>query len=342
MKAAVFTKPFNFEIVDMEKPIPQKGEVLLKVMSVGICGSDMGPFNGKDMDRRQPGIIMGHEATGRVEALGEGASLWKIGDRVAINPQIYCGRCFYCQTGAKNLCDNMLLIGSSKRKFLHGAMCEYICLSENQLLKLPDNVSFDEGALLDPVGNAIRVVRRGKVGIGDNVVVIGCGAIGLMILQTAGIAGAANVIAVNRFKKKKEIALDLGANYYVSSDDEEKALQEINNITKGKGADVVIDAAGFPSTYNFAVNCCKKGGRIVALGYNGTHLEFPLTNLIFKEIQLIGSTGFSEESSMVLDYISNGKIKLGKIITGKFALEDTQKAFEAVNNGNGIKVIINP
>lgn len=342
MKAAIFEKPFKFKLVDIEMPLPCKGEVLIRVMSVGICGSDMGPYAGKDMDRRQPGIIMGHEAAGVVESLGEAAALWNVGDRVAINPQIYCEDCFFCNTGTNNLCDNMLLIGSSKRKFLNGAMCEYICISEKQLLKLPDNVSFDEGALLDPVGNAIRVVRKGNVGIGDNVVVIGCGTIGLMILQTARLAGAAKIIAVSRSDTKKKLALETGADYYVNSDDEKQALNEIQTITNGKGADVVIDAAGFSGTYNFAVGCCKKGGKIVALGYNGTHLEFPITNLIFKEIQLIGSTGFAEESSMVLDYISNGKIKLDKIISNKFPLEQTQIAFESVYNGNEIKVIINP
>lgn len=342
MKAAVFEKPFKFNIVDFDKPSPDKGEVLVKIMSVGICGSDMGPYAGKDLDRRQPGIIMGHEAAGIVEGTGAGVTRWKAGDRVAINPQIYCEECHFCKSGANNLCDNMLLIGSSKRKFLNGAMCQYICISEKQLLKLPDNVSYDEGALLDPVGNAIRVVRKGKIGIGDNVVVIGCGAIGLMILQTSGLAGAAKVIAVSRSESKRKLALEMGADYYISSDDRERAIEDIKALTDGRGADVVIDAAGFCDTYDFAVTCCKKGGKIVALGYNGTHLDFPITNLIFKEIQLIGSTGFAEESPMVLDYISNGKIKLDRIITNKFNLEQVQQAFESVHKGNEIKVIINP
>jgi L-iditol 2-dehydrogenase len=302
----------------------------------------MGPFAGKDIDRRRPGIVMGHEAAGIVEMPGEKVTGWKTGDRVAINPQIYCNDCIYCRTGAYNLCSNMLLIGSSKRKFLHGAMCEYICISEKQLLRLPDNVSYEEGALLDPVGNAIRVTRKGRIEIGANVVVLGCGTIGLLILQTAGIAGAGNVIAVSRSGKKSVLALAAGASHFVDSSNKEKALDEINEYTHGKGADVVIDAAGFDDTYDFAVSCSKKGGRIVALGYNGTHLNFPLTNLIFKEIQLIGSTGFAEESSLALEYLSKGRIRLDKIITNRFPLEKTQNAFEAVYGGDEIKVIIKP
>lgn len=342
MRAAVFMEPYKFSIVQMDKPVPQKGEVLIRIMAAGICGSDIGPFTGKDIERRRPGIIMGHEAAGMVEMAGEGVNGWRPGDRVAINPQIYCNTCIYCRTGKYNLCNNMQLIGSSKRKFLHGAMCEYICISEKQLVRLPDNVSYEKGALLDPVGNAIRVIRRGHVGIGDKVVVLGCGTIGLLILQTAGIAGADKIIAVSRSGIKSALALEAGASHFVDSSNKEKALNEINEYTHGKGADVVIDAAGFTDTYDFAVSCCKKGGRVVALGYNGTQLNFPLTNLIFKEIQLIGSTGFAEESFLALEYLSNGRVKLDKIISKRFPLEKTQNAFEAVNGGNEIKVIIKP
>ncbi len=342
MKAAVFMGPRKFQIADMDMPVPAKGEVLVKIMAAGICGSDMGPYAGKDIERRQPGIIMGHEAAGIVAAVGEDTAIWNIGDRVAINPQIYCGTCWFCKTGKSNLCNNMLLIGSSKRKFLHGAMCEYISISEKQLLRLPGNVGFDEGALLDPIGNAIRAVRKGNVSIGDNVVVVGCGTIGLMILQTAGIAGAANIIAVSRSCGKKVLALETGANHFVDLCEKEKAMEEIYALTEGRGADVVIDAAGFAATYDFAVGCCRKGGKVVALGYNGASLEFPITNLIFKEIQLIGSTGFAEESFMALEYLSKGKITVDKIITGRFPLEETQKAFEAVLGCNEIKVIVKP
>ncbi len=342
MRAAVFMEPYKFEIVQMDKPVPKKREVLVRIMAAGICGSDMGPFTGKDIERRRPGIIMGHEAAGIVEMAGEEADGWRPGDRVAINPQIYCNTCSYCRTGKYNLCNNMQLIGSSKRKFLHGAMCEYICISDKQLIRLPDNVSYEKGALLDPIGNAIRVIRKGNVQIGDNVVVLGCGTIGLLILQTAGIAGADKVIAVSRSGKKSALAMEQGASHFVDSSNKEKALNEINEYTHGEGADVVIDAAGFTDTYDFAVSCCKKRGRVVALGYDGTRLNFPLTNLIFKEIQLIGSTGFAEESSLALEFLSKGRVKLDKIISNRFPLEKTQNAFEAVNGGNEIKVIIKP
>ncbi|RCX08671.1 L-iditol 2-dehydrogenase [Anaerobacterium chartisolvens] len=344
MKCAVFKEPYNFEIVNRDIPLAGKGQVLVKIMAAGICGSDISPYTGRDIQRRQPGIIMGHEAAGIVESVGEGVTAWKKGDRVAVNPQIYCEKCIYCRTGAYNLCDNMFLIGSSKRVFLDGAMCQYLCISDKQLLSLPGNVGYNEGAMLDPAGNAFRVVRCGGVGVGDTVAVMGCGAIGLIAIQTARIAGAGKVIAVSRSDRKLGIAGEVGADVCINSGDAASAERRIKSLTNGKGADVIIDAAGFADTYALAVKSCKKGGAVVALGYGSTHINFPLTELIFKEIRLIGSTGFAAEGEMVLEYLSKGLIKLDKIITGRFPLEDIKKGFDKLiePGGSEIKVIINP
>lgn len=344
MKCAVFRRPYEFEIVDREIPRPSRGEVLIKIMASGICGSDLGPYTGEDIERRQPGIIMGHEAAGIVETVGDGAVLWKKGDRVAVNPQIYCGNCIYCMTGASNLCDHMLLIGSSKRKFLDGAMCQYLCISEKQLLALPDNVGYNEGSMIDPVGNALRIVRQGNVCEGDTVVVIGCGAIGLVVLQTARIAGASRVIAVDRRDYKLEIAEGIGADDCIRFANTVDADVQIKALTNGRGADVVIDAAGSPATYDLAIRVCKKRGTVAALGYTGTHILFPLTEMIFKEIRCIGSTGFAQESEAALEYLSKGRIRLNDIITDLLPLEDIKKGFDKLHNREGrvVKVIIHP
>jgi L-iditol 2-dehydrogenase len=344
MKSAIFKAPREFEIVDRELPVPGRGQVLVKIMASGICGSDMAPYVGKELDRRQPGIVMGHEASGIVESTGEGVVAWKKGDRVAINPQIYCETCRNCRTGNSNLCDNMLLIGSSKRKFLDGAMCQFLCLSEKQLLELPGNVGFNEGSMLDPIGNAIRVVRNGEVGIGDTVLVIGCGAIGLLVVQTARIAGAATVIAVDRVQFKLDLAAKLGADKCVDSSDPAAAEAAIMKFTKGQGADVVINAAGFAETYELAVRTCRKRGTIVALGYVGTHISFPITDMIFKEIRCVGSTGFSQENTMVLEYLSKDMIKVDDIITDTLPLESIKSGFDRLlePGSRAIKVIINP
>lgn len=341
MKCAIFKGPHEFRIIERETPVIDEGKALIKVMASGICGSDVHPYLGEGIERRKPGIVMGHEAAGIVEEAG--TTKFRKGDRVAINPQIYCGECRQCKTASNNLCDNMRMIGSSKSKFLDGAMCQYISLAEDQLFKLPDNVSFEEGSMLDPVGNAFRVVRRGGVGVGDTVVVIGCGTIGLVTIQTARIAGAAKVIAVDISDYKLGIGQTLGADECINSGTM-GAAERILDLTGGAGADVVIEAAGLQQTYELAVSVCKKKGNIVALGYIGRYTNFPIQDLIFKEISLIGSTGYYEESGMVLDYISKGAVRLDKIITHKLPLKEIKKGFDLLLSpkGNAIKVIIKP
>ena len=195
MKAAVFTGPYEFKICDREKPKPGPKEVLIRIRAVGICGSDIHPYMGDGLDRREPGIIMGHEASGDVEEIGSEVTKWKPGDRVAINPQINDETCPMCRKGLPHLCDHSLLIGSSMRGFLDGAMCEYLIMHEKQLYHLPDEVSYDHGTFLDPLGNAIHLINRGGVKLGDVVVIIGAGTIGLLAIQTAKLAGAVKVIA---------------------------------------------------------------------------------------------------------------------------------------------------
>jgi L-iditol 2-dehydrogenase len=198
--------------------------------------------------------------------------------------------------------------------------------------------------MLDPIGNAIRVVRNGEVGIGDTVLVIGCGAIGLLVVQTARIAGAATVIAVDRVQFKLDLAAKLGADKCVDSSDPAAAEAAIMKFTKGQGADVVINAAGFAETYELAVRTCRKRGTIVALGYVGTHISFPITDMIFKEIRCVGSTGFSQENTMVLEYLSKDMIKVDDIITDTLPLESIKSGFDRLlePGSRAIKVIINP
>ena len=242
MKAAVFTGPYEFKICDREKPKPGPKEVLIRIRAVGICGSDIHPYMGDGIDRREPGIIMGHEASGDVEEVGSEVTKWKPGDRVAINPQINDETCSMCRKGLPHLCDHSLLIGSSMRGFLDGAMCEYLIMHEKQLYHLPDEVSYDHGTFLDPLGNAIHLINRGGVKLGDVVVIIGAGTIGLLAIQTAKLAGAVKVIAVDLSDYKLEIAKDVGADICLKSDNPE-FMDKIKAETHGAGPEVVVEAA---------------------------------------------------------------------------------------------------
>lgn len=343
MKAAVFSAPYEFRICERDKPQPGKGEVLVRIRAVGICGSDIHPYMGNGIDRREPGIIMGHEAAGDVEAVGEAVVKWKAGDRVAINPQLNCETCVMCRKGLSHLCDNSLLIGSSMRGFLDGAMCEYLVINEKQLYHLPDEVSYDYGTFLDPLGNAIHLINRGGVKLGDKVVIIGAGTIGLLAVQTAKAAGAVKVIAVDLSDYKLGIASEVGANVCLRSDAPD-FMDRIKEETDGVGPDVVVEAVGISTTYNMAVNMCRKRGTVVALGFTKPLLEIDIQQIVYKELQVLGSTGYAEECEITLEYLRKNTFDLGKIITDKLPLEKVKEGFDLLceKDSRAIKVILNP
>jgi 2-desacetyl-2-hydroxyethyl bacteriochlorophyllide A dehydrogenase len=343
MKCAVFTAPYHFEIREREIPVPKFGEVLVAVKSVGICGSDIHPYQGDGIERRQPGIIMGHEAAGTVSAVGAGVTRWKPGDRVAVNPQISCGGCEMCRQGYYNLCDNMLLIGSSMRRFLDGAMCGYITMGQAQLYALPDSVNFDCGTLLDPLGNAIHLVNRAGVRLGDTVAVIGMGTIGLLAVQTAKLAGAAFVIALDRKERKLQIAKEVGADAVLSMS-EPLVADRLKELTQGRGADIVVESAGVGATYNLAMQTVKKRGTVIGLGFAQPEINFSLQPFVYNEINFLGSTGYASECETTLALLAAGKVKTDRIITHTFPLEEVNEAFQTLCNqgSDAIKVILHP
>lgn len=343
MKAAVFKGPYEFEICEREKPQPGKGEVLIRIRSVGICGSDIHPYRGNGIDRREPGIIMGHEAAGDVEAVGEGVTKWKIGDRVAINPQINCEQCVMCKRGMPHLCDHSLLIGSSMRGFLDGAMCEYLVMQEKQLLHLPDEVSYDHGTFLDPLGNAIHLINRGGVKLGDKVVIIGAGTIGLLAVQTAKLAGAVKVIAVDVSDDKLKTAEEAGADVCLRSDAPD-FMEKVKKETDGIGPDVVVEAVGIDITYNMAFEMCKKRGTVVALGFTKPKLELSVQQIVYKELQVFGSTGYADECETTLEYLRKKMVDIDKVITHRLPLEKVKEGFDLLceKNSKAIKVILHP
>ncbi|MCI9328856.1 zinc-binding dehydrogenase [Schaedlerella sp.] len=343
MKAAIFKAPYEFEICEREIPKPKEHEVLIRIRAVGICGSDIHPYRGNGLDRREPGIIMGHEATGDVAEIGGKVTRWKPGDRVAVNPQINCEFCIMCRKGLPHLCDHPLLIGSSMRGFLDGAMCEYLVMHEKQLYHLPDEVSYDYGTFLDPLGNAIHLINRGGVKLGDKVVITGAGTIGLLAVQTARLAGAVKVIAVDLSDYKLGIAKDVGATCCLKSDDPD-FLEKVKQETDGMGPDVVVEAVGISTTYNLALQMCRKRGTVVALGFTKPELELAIQQIVYKELHVFGSTGYADECGTTLEYLKNNMVDIEKVITHRLPLEKVKEGFDLLcePDSKAIKVILNP
>jgi 2-desacetyl-2-hydroxyethyl bacteriochlorophyllide A dehydrogenase len=343
MKAAVVKGQKWIEIE--ERPIPKINfdQVLIKIGAVGICGSDLHGFMEKDSIARQPGLIIGHEAAGEVVKIGSKVTRVKIGDKVAIDPQCVCGQCVQCKHGWYSVCDKKLVIGSSLRGFLDGAMAEYVAIKQDQLYKLPENMSVVEGAMIEPVSNALHVVNRANIELGDAVVVIGAGTLGLCLLQAAKLAGAGKVVVIDLSGFRLNIAKQLGADVLIKSD-EIDSEEVIKQITMSRGADVVIEAVGIEKTYQMAFALVRKKGRIMFLGNAEEFIKINLFSVIYKELTLMGCSGADWECNAAIEFISSGRFKVQPIITHQLKIEKTQEAFELLMSSlsNAIKVVVIP
>lgn len=345
MKASIYKGNGIFEVEEREIPTPGPDEVLVRVKSVGICGSDMLGYMGKTQNRG-PGLIFGHEAAGIVAGFGENVKNWSIGDRVAIYPGITCGKCEFCRRGIRVMCENGKTLGSSRQGLRHGAMCEYMLMpAENHLFKLADNVSFEEGALADPMGNCFHVMSTAGVKPGDTVAIIGAGSIGLVAIQAAKLKGPKRIIAVDTIAERLALAKEMGADEVINAL-EEDTVNAIKKLTDGKGADVVMNAAGNDISYKNAVYSARKRGTIAAFGYSNPDgfLPIPSEAFLFKELRMFGTGGMNEfEIETMLDCLAEGKIKVAPIITHRFGLNEVTEAFKllAEHPMEAVKVIIN-
>jgi L-iditol 2-dehydrogenase len=343
MKAAVLKRAGEIRIEERPAPKAGPGEVLVRIRASGICGSDIHGFQGKIPDRRPPGIIMGHEAAGEVAEVGAQAGCFKAGDRVAINPLIPCGECYSCRRGWFHLCDASVTLGSAMRVYHDGTMCEYIIVPYRQLHFLPAGVSYPAGAITEPAGNAVHLLDRGVLELGSVIAVFGAGTIGLLVVQAARLAGARKVIAVDINSFRLGRARDFGAEVTVDAR-ERDPVQAIREETDGRGADLAVEAAGFSATYRQCAEAVRKRGKVIALGFAEPEATFPMRSVIYRELSIIGSTGFSHEFETALSLIASGKLDPAPLITHTFPLEEAQKAFETAADpgANAIKVMVIP
>jgi L-iditol 2-dehydrogenase len=344
MKAAVIRGPKTIVIENRPIPEPLGTQVLIKIGAAGICGSDLRGFMEENSKARMPGLIIGHEAAGEVVELGPGATKFRPGDRVAIDPQVVCGGCYPCRNGWISVCDNKKVIGSSLRGFLDGAMAEYAVIHENQLYELPDSLSFIEGATIEPVSNALHAVKRSGIGLGETVVIIGAGTLGLCILQAAKAAGGVKVVVIGSTSRYRlDLAVKLGADLAIMASETDPIL-EIKRITAGRGADVVIDAAGYESTCRQGIEMTRKRGRLVLFGNAEEYIKINLFSSIYKELTLLGSSGANDECVLAMDFLASKRIRIGPIVTHQMRLEDVNEAFTLLLDPKheAVKVVLLP
>jgi L-iditol 2-dehydrogenase len=347
MQALVVLAPNVMEI--QEKPVPEPGpnEVLARVRSTAICGTDAHLIRGDypDFWPLSFPFTPGHEWAGEIVALGPGAEGlgWRVGDRVAGTSHNACGVCQKCVEGRYNICENYGKLGLHQQygHNVQGVYATYAVHNVKCIFRLPDAVSFDEGAVIDPASIALHVARRGNIQAGDTVAVTGAGAVGLLAADGARICGAARVIVVGR-GYRLEKAAELG--FETVDTNAGDPVAAVRSLTGGLGADVVLECAGAPETFSWSMAMLRRGGRCAMVGIPTADVALKCQPLVLDELELVGSRASAGEMRRVIPFVANGQMRVGELITHHFPLTDYEKALATFNDrsSGALKIIVNP
>lgn len=327
MKAAVCTGVGRIEMQDVLKPKPGPGEVLVRIRSVGVCGSDVDGYRGHHPMIGYP-IILGHECSGVIAEVGEGVDAKRVGEPVTVEPFFTCDTCAFCLEGTYNFCADLKIIGHQ----VPGAFAEFMCIPAKFAHFKPESVSFDAAAILEPCSGALHAVRRCRIQSGDTVVILGCGTMGSFSTQHCCNLSA-RVIVVEPIAFKRQAALEFGALAALdpATDD---VVAEVRRLTGGKMADVVIEAVGERETLEQTVGLVKNGGTVMLIGWTGNAADpFDLTNTTFKELTILGTLGFCRDFPISMKLLAAGKVDIERIITHHFGLDQVQQAIEQLEAG---------
>jgi len=336
MKAAVLHKVGELKYEEIPIPKISHGEALIKVKASGICNSDIPRV--KSSGAYSYPIVLGHEFCGVVEkrAAGEDHGDFKTGSRVAVFPLIPCKKCSYCEIGEFAQCDNYSYLGSRT----NGGFSEYVKVPVWNLLRIPDNVEFEDAALTEPVSVGLHAIRRYGVDIGDKIVVYGAGTIGLALVAWAKLHGAGKVVLVDIIKEKLEYAKNLYGFVEVINSKETDPVKELKNRSNNLGFDLAIESAGSSITFEQCIRSVRKFGKVVFMGNIHTDVVLPqatVSGILRNQIFMTGTWNSSfaalpkNEWKTTLDFVSSGQLNVKKLISHRFKLKDCNKAFDTMH-----------
>ena len=340
MKALRWYGRKDLHLEDVPEPYPGPGQLKIKVKKIGICGSDLQEYSagtGMIPPEKRP-LIIGHEFMGQVVEVGEGVQGFQPGDRVTALGYWKCGECYFCRLGQYNLCLKSAFTGMN----VNGCMAEYMVAPAYSFYKVPDSVSDDRAALVEPLSVALHSVRLGKVGLGDSVAIVGEGTIGLSVILSARIAGASKILVVAKHPGRGEVARALGATGVIFLKDG-NPVQALQNLTGGLGTDISFECAGRPGTAQLAVDLARRGGTTVVLGVFHEPSLFHFNSLGFNQKTVIGSPIYVDEARAILAYLADGRLDPDRLITTRVPFKDAvEKGFEyQLNNKEEcVKVLI--
>jgi L-iditol 2-dehydrogenase len=343
MNALLLTQYMQLEMVEMPVPAIGPDDVLVRVRACGICGSDVHGLDGKT-GRRIPPLVMGHEAAGEVVETGANVTDLRPGERVTFDSTVYCGRCFHCIRGEQNLCDNREVLGVSPGPYRrHGAFAEFVSVPRRIMYRLPENLSFEQAAMIEAVSVAVHAVSITPVRLGDTGMVVGTGMIGLLAIQAARHAGCIRVIAVDPDEGRLKLALAAGATDAVNPK-AAGAMEAILDLTGGRGADVAWECVGATGPVGMAIGGVRKGGAVTLVGNVSPQIELPLQSVVSRQIRLQGSCASNGEYPACIEMMSRGAIQVDPLISAVAPLQEGASWFDRLyrREPNLMKVILRP
>ncbi|NGP46387.1 NAD(P)-dependent alcohol dehydrogenase [Bacillaceae bacterium SIJ1] len=343
MKAAVLTDLKTIDIQDIDLPAINDDEVLIQIRAVGLCGSDVhyyehGKIGNFIVDKP---LVLGHEASGDIVQVGNNVTGLKEGQRVSIEPGATCGTCRYCKEGRYNLCPHVEFLATPP---YDGAFCEFISMRADLVFPIPDTMSYETAALIEPFSVGVHAIHRGRLQKGETVIIMGMGPIGLVTAAAAKMNGAKTVIGVDLEESRLEVAKDMGTDYTINLRQED--LQEkVKEYTSGAGVDLAIETAGNAKAVQGAIAVARAGGRVVIVGMSPQD-EVPMSTsaIIDKELDVMGVFRYHHTYAPAIEMLSKTDIQIEKMITNYFPLSQTADAIEQSiqDKANTLKIIIQP
>ncbi len=335
MKAAVFRGAGEIEVADVPQPELEPDEVLIRVGYCGICGSDLEAFQ---TGMYEPGLIIGHEFSGVIAALGNKVTGWQIGDRVVVSDALPCGECVPCRQGRLDACASLTMIGVTH----DGGMAEYTKIAARALHRLPDHVTLRQGALVEPLSVALHGVRRSRLKAGDDVLIMGAGPIGLLTLQCARLAGARRTIISEINPTRAALANQLGATDVLDPARDNLGVA-LADLTDGLGPEVIFICTGTPAAFRDAVSLVRKGGQIFILGVCVEPVEMDFMSVVLSDLCLEGSLAGRAEVPAAIDFIAQGRVEVAALISHEIALDAVvTQGFQSLSvpRSGAIKILV--
>jgi (R,R)-butanediol dehydrogenase/meso-butanediol dehydrogenase/diacetyl reductase/L-iditol 2-dehydrogenase len=344
MKALVMTEYMKLELKEVPKPALEKqNQVLVRIMAASICGSDIHGFDGST-GRREPPIIMGHEASGIIESVGATVTRFKSGDRVTFDSTINCGNCSFCRSGFPNLCDNRRVLGVNCDEYKQdGIFAEYALIEEHALYKIPDSLDYNQASLTEPASVAAHAITLNQPILGEDIAVVGSGLIGLLLIKLLRLVVSSRIFVLETDEARRDMAIKCGADFAVDPRDA-NLVSWIAEKTDNHMIDRVFEAVGATSSISSAIDITRKGGTIVLVGNISPKVDIPLQKIVARQLTLRGSCAISGEYPAVISLMASGKLEVQDLISKTAPLCEGQVWFDKLYNreDNLLKVILLP